>query len=105
MAFEAGRFERAPLVIAVISSVTENHKIPEWEQILSAGAACQNLLIAASAMGFGAQWLTEWYAFDADVNAELGLGPSERIAGYLYVGSAEDEPVERVRPAARVDHW
>ena len=56
-------------------------------------------------MGFGAQWLTEWYAFDADVNAELGLGPSERIAGYLYVGSAEDEPVERVRPAARVDHW
>lgn len=105
VAFEAGRFERAPLVIAVISSVTENHKIPEWEQILSAGAACQNLLIAASAMGFGAQWLTEWYAFDADVNAELGLGPSERIAGYLYVGSAEDEPVERVRPAARVDHW
>lgn len=105
VAFEAGRFERAPLVIAVISSVTENHKIPEWEQVLSAGAACQNLLIASSAMGYGAQWLTEWYAFDADVNAGLGLGPNERIAGYLYVGSAKDEPVERVRPAARVDHW
>ena len=105
VAFEAGRFERAPLVIAVISSVTENHKIPEWEQILSSGAACQNLLIAASAMGYGAQWLTEWYAFDRDVKSALGLGSGERVAGYLYVGSASDEPVERVRPAARVDHW
>ncbi|WP_203292056.1 nitroreductase family protein [Maricaulis parjimensis] len=105
VAFEAGRFERAPLVIAVISSVTENHKIPEWEQILSAGAACQNLLIAASAMGYGAQWLTEWYAFDRDVKSALGLGSGERVAGYLYVGSASDEPVERVRPRPQVSHW
>ncbi|MAK64068.1 MAG: nitroreductase [Maricaulis sp.] len=105
VAFEAGRFERAPLVIAVVSSVTENHKIPDWEQVLSAGAACQNLLIAASAMGFGAQWLTEWYAFDRDVKSAMGLGSGERIAGYLYVGSASDHPVERVRPTARVDHW
>ncbi len=105
LAFEAGRFERAPLVIAVISRVIENHKIPEWEQVLSSGAACQNLLIAASAMGYGAQWLTEWYAFDPEVKDVLGLKSGERVAGYIYVGSAKDEPVERVRPAAHVDHW
>ena len=92
-------------MIAVISRVIENHKIPEWEQVLSSGAACQNLLIAASAMGYGAQWLTEWYAFDPEVKDVLGLKSGERVAGYIYVGSAKDEPVERVRPAARVDHW
>lgn len=103
--FEAARFTRAPLVIAVISRVIENHKIPEWEQILSAGAACQNLLIAASAMGFGAQWLTEWYAYDPDVKDALGLRSGERVAGFVYIGSAEDEPVERVRPTAHVGRW
>lgn len=103
--FERGRFERAPLVIAVISKVVEKHPIPLWEQELSAGAVCQNLLIAASAMGFGAQWLTEWYAFDADVKDALGLGSGERIAGYMYIGSAKDEPVERVRPAAQIGRW
>ncbi|WP_300543187.1 nitroreductase [Maricaulis sp.] len=105
IAFEAGRFTRAPLVVAVISTVTENHKIPEWEQVLSAGAACQNMLIAASAMGFGAQWLTEWYAYDADVKDVLGLKSGERVAGFVYVGSAADEPVERVRPKAHVGRW
>ena len=103
--FEAARFERAPLVIAVISTVLEKHKIPEWEQILSAGAACQNMLIAASAMGYGAQWLTEWYAYDPDVKDALGLRSGERIAGFVYVGSASDEPVERVRPRAHVGRW
>jgi nitroreductase len=102
---EAGRFERAPLVIAVISNVIENHKIPEWEQILSAGAACQNMLIAASAMGYGAQWLTEWYAYDPFVKDALGLRSGERIAGFVYVGSAPDEPVERARPRAHVGRW
>lgn len=105
VAFESARFTRAPLVIAVISQVTENHKIPEWEQVLSAGAACQNLLIAASAMGFGAQWLTEWYAYDSDVKDALGLRSGERVAGYVYVGSASDHPVERVRPQAHIGRW
>ncbi len=76
--FEQQRFQRAPLVIAVISTVTEQHKIPLWEQELSAGAVCQNLLIAASAMGFGAQWLTEWYAYDPDIKDALGLRSGER---------------------------
>jgi len=103
--FEAERLTRAPLVIAVVSCVTERHKVPEWEQILSAGAVCQNLLIAASAMGFGAQWLTEWYAFDHQVKAELALKSGERIAGFVYIGSVTDQPVERARPAARIDAW
>lgn len=103
--FERARFERAPLVIAVISTVLEKHPIPVWEQELSSGAACQNMLIAASAMGFGAQWLTEWYAFDPDVKDMLGLRSGERIAGFIYVGTAHDEPVERKRPRPHVGRW
>ena len=105
IAFEANRFTRAPLVIAVISKVTEKHAIPVWEQELSAGAACQNLLIAASAMGFGAQWLTEWYAFDQNVKDALGLRSGERVAGFIYIGTAKNEVVERKRPPAEIRHW
>lgn len=103
--FEQQRLERAPLVIAVISTVIEHHKIPLWEQELSAGAVCQNLLIAASAMGFGAQWLTEWYAYDSDIKDALGLRSGERIAGYIYIGTATEEVVERPRPRAHVGRW
>ncbi|WP_417492774.1 nitroreductase [Maricaulis sp.] len=105
ISFEQQRLERAPLVIAVISTVTEDHKVPVWEQELSAGAVCQNLLIAASAMGFGAQWLTEWYAFDPDIKDALGLRSGERIAGYIYIGTATEEVVERPRPRAHVGRW
>ncbi len=102
---ERNRFLRAPLVIAVISDVIENHKIPEWEQELSAGAVCQNLLIAASAMGYAAQWLTEWYAYDRVVKTALGLAPGERVAGFIYVGTAKVDAVERKRKPARVTAW
>jgi nitroreductase len=102
---ERNRFTRAPLVIAVISDVTENHKIPEWEQILSAGAACQTLLIAASAMGFAAQWLTEWYAYDPAARAALGLADNERVAGFIYIGTASEDATERPRKPARVSAW
>ncbi|MCP2678694.1 nitroreductase [Maricaulaceae bacterium NA33B04] len=105
LALERTRFERAPAVIAVISDVTENHKIPLWEQELSAGAVCQNLLIGANAMGYGAQWLTEWYTYDRVIKSELGLGPGERVAGFIYVGTASEDPVERPRKAPRVSHW
>lgn len=104
-ALERGRFQRAPVVVAVISDVTENHKIPEWEQVLSAGAACQTLLIAASAMGFAAQWLTEWYAYDKVTKKALGLDPGERVAGFMYIGSAAEDPTERPRKAPRVSRW
>lgn len=104
---EADRFMRAPVVIAVISAAIENHKIPLWEQYLSAGAVCQNLLIAGHAMGFAGQWLTEWYAYDASVLTGFGLGPHERVAGYLYFGTAKADAVERPRPdiAALTTHW
>ena len=96
--FEANRLTRAPVVVAVISRVTPGIKIPEWEQVLSAGAVCQNMLVAATALGFGAQWLTEWYAFDRQVSALLGLGENERVAGFIYLGSESVAKDERPRP-------
>lgn len=96
--YEVKRFLRAPVVVAVISSVNPLHRTPEWEQVLCAGAVCQNLLLAASAHGFAAQWLTEWYAYDEEVAAALGLGASERAAGFVYIGSAREDPKERGRP-------
>lgn len=95
---EAGRLLRAPVVVAVISRVQRNHVVPEWEQILSAGACCQNLISAASALGFGAQWITEWYSYSAGVHAALRLADHERIAGFVYIGKAKSPPDERERP-------
>lgn len=95
---EANRFMRAPVVIAVVSRVVDMPAVPEWEQVLSAGAACQNLLHAATALGFSAQWITEWYAYDATVRTELRLAKNERVAGFVYIGSAREAPSERDRP-------
>lgn len=107
IAHEQARFERAPNVITVISRVKYEHKIPVWEQTLSAGAACQNLLVAANLMGFTAQWLTEWYAYDKGVDEALGLVEGERVAGYLYIGSAAERPQERARAELSEvhSHW
>ncbi len=95
---ERKRFTRAPTVVAVISSIDPAHRTPEWEQVLTAGAVCQNLLLAASAHGFAAQWLTEWYAYDDHVISGLGLGDQERVAGFVYLGTARENPKERARP-------
>lgn len=95
---ERGRFLRAPVVIGVVSRVREAIPIPEWEQILSAGAVCQNLLLATHAMGFVANWITEWPAYNPQVKARLGLQPGERIAGFVYVGTSSVALEERVRP-------
>ncbi len=107
IAFERDRFIRAPLVIAVVSSPDLEHKVPRWEQELSAGAACQNILLAAGSLGYGAQWLTEWYAYSTKVDAVLNLEKHERIAGYIYIGSFENAPNERNRPPleSRIVHW
>lgn len=102
---ERNRFLRAPTVVAVISRVRPEHKIPEWEQVLSAGAACQNLLIGASAMGFAAQWLTEWYAYDDVTTQALGLGENERVAGFIYLGTATQDAEERKREAPDITRW
>jgi len=84
--------------VAVISRVREAIPIPEWEQILSAGAVCQTMLIAAHALGYVANWLTEWYAYHPGVKERLGLKPGERIAGFIYIGTSAVELEERVRP-------
>jgi nitroreductase len=95
---ETKRFLRAPLVVGVISAARELIKIPVWEQELSAGAVCQNLLIAAHASGFVANWITEWYAYNPKVKERLGLKPGERIAGFIYIGTSTVELEERPRP-------
>lgn len=95
---ERGRFLRAPVVVGVISTAREMIKIPMWEQELSAGAVCQTMLIAATALGFAANWLTEWYAFHPQVKERLGLKPGERVAGFIYIGHPALPLEERPRP-------
>lgn len=91
------KLRRPPLCVAVISQVKQA-PIPEWEQVLSAGAVCMNLLTASHAMGFGANWLTDWYAYDEAATALLGLAPGERVAGMVMIGTAANKPDERPRP-------
>ena len=96
--FERRRLMRSPLVVAVISRVVPNPGAPEWEQVLSAGAACFNLCLAANALGFGTCWVTEWVAYSPLVKAALGLGDGERVAGFVYMGTASEKPEDRDRP-------
>lgn len=95
---ERTRFTRAPLVIAVVSHAAPHFKIPEWEQELSAGAACMNLLNGAAALGFATQWLSDWPIYDAEAGALLGLEPGERFAGFIHIGTPQMPPQERPRP-------
>lgn len=92
------RFQHAPLVVAVIARLTPGHKVPEIEQLLSGGAACFSLLLAAQAEGFGAQWLTGWPAYDPIVLERLGVGAHERVLGFIHVGTAPAPGEERQRP-------
>jgi nitroreductase len=105
--FERARFLRAPVIVTVISSLKTEKPIPEWEQLLSAGAVCQTLLIAAAAAGFGANWLTEWCAYDEIVTRALGLGEGEKVAGFVYIGTATAPIEERERPVLGdiVSNW
>jgi nitroreductase len=98
LAMERHRFTRAPVVVGVVSRVRENIPIPMWEQELSAGAVCQNMLLAAHAMGYVGNWITEWCAFDNKVRDGLGLTSGERIAGFLYFGKPGEPLEERARP-------
>ena len=95
-----------PLTIAVISRHLEGD-IPEWEQRLSAGAVCMNLVTAAQATGYGANWITDWYAYDPEALALLGLGPGEKVAGYIFMGTPASPAQERERPDLRglVTRW
>jgi nitroreductase len=98
-AAKLGKLKTPPLCIAVIASPKPG-AIPEWEQLLSAGAVCTTLTYAALAMGFGANWITDWYAYDAQAWALLGLQPNERVAGYVLIGTPREPPLERERPDA-----
>ena len=97
--FERQRFTRTGLVLAVLSTPVEHIKIPAWEMHLSAGAVCQNLLNAALGLGYGAQWVTEWYAYNDRLLAELGGNPqTDKCAGFIYIGHKKEEPQPRRRP-------
>ena len=99
VAFERTRLARAPLVIGVVSRAAPHVKIPEWEQVLSAGAAAMSLVFAAHALGYAANWITEWYAYDRAALAALGVGADERVAGFVHIGTPARPPEDRPRPA------
>lgn len=103
IAKERQRFLHAPVIVTVIAKTTPGHKIPVQEQLLSAGAVCFQLLLAARAHGFGAQWLTGWAAYDAGIAAVLGLGEQESVIGFIHIGTAREPGPERPRPAL-ADH-
>ncbi|WP_417693824.1 nitroreductase [Roseibium sp.] len=95
---ELSRFTRAPVVVGVVSKAALHPKIPVWEQELSVGASCMNLVSAAAACGFASQWLSEWVCFDDDAAAYLGAQEGERFAGFVYIGTPTQAPFERPRP-------
>lgn len=92
------RFSHAPLIVTVIARITPGHKVPEQEQLLSAGSVCFALLQAAQGFGFGAQWLTAWMAYDPEVAHHLGLAENERVLGFIHIGTPKVDVPERDRP-------
>ncbi len=92
------RFSHAPLIVTVIARITPGHKVPEQEQLLSAGSVCFALLLAAQGFGFGAQWLTAWMAYDPEVARHLGLAENERVLGFIHIGTPKVDVPERDRP-------
>ena len=97
-AAKLAKLAHAPVSILVVSRTRPGHKVPEWEQVLSAGAVCQTMTIAAAAMGFGSNWITDWYAYDHEVMTLLGLEHGETVAGFIHVGTPVEPPLERDRP-------
>lgn len=95
----ADQFGKADLAVAVVSSPVPSEKIPEVEQVLSAGAVCLSLLNAALAAGWGANWLSGWASHDRTfVTTHLDLAPHESIAGFIHIGTETNAPPERPRP-------
>lgn len=100
-------FAAAPLAVAVIASPKPSDKVPEIEQLYSAGAVCLALLNAAHAAGWGANWLSGWASHDrAFVETGLGLAPREQVAGLIHIGTETAQPPERPRPdLAAITDW
>lgn len=95
---ELTRFSRAPLVIGVVFSPRDHPKVPRWEMMLSGGAAAMNLVIAANGLGYGANWITNWYSDDERGRAILGLAPHESVIGFVHIGTYEGVVSDRPRP-------
>ena len=95
---ELARFSRAPLVVGVVSVPRDHPRVPEWEMFLSGGAAAMNLLLAAGALGYGANWISNWYSDDEEGKRILGIAPRERVVGFVHIGSSEGTTPERPRP-------
>ena len=95
---EKRRLTDAPLVIGVVSLTKPHPKVPPWEQELSAGASAMNIVTAATALGYGACWLTGWFAFDRDVLDGLGLKADEKLAGLIHIGKVTRPNEDRPRP-------
>jgi len=96
---EKRRLMEAPLVIGVVSFTRPHAKVPAWEQELSAGASAMNIVTAATALGYGAAWLTGWFASDRDVLAGLGLQTDEKLIGLIHIGTPAKPSQDRPRPA------
>lgn len=95
------RFDDAPLILVVVARIDETHaKVPAQEQLLSAGCVGYNLLLGAQALGFGAQWLTGWAAYDREVAELLDLAEHERVIAFVHIGTPKAASPERARPAA-----
>ena len=95
-----------PLTILVLSVPIHGHKVPEWEQQLSAGAVCMNLEHAANSLGYAASWITDWYSYDPEALALFGVGTGERVAGFIHIGTLAEPPLERPRPdVAALTTW
>lgn len=99
VAKEPQRFAGSPLVVAVVSRAANHSRIPEWEQILSTGAACMNLVVAAHALGYGANWVTGWAAYERPALELIGVSAAERVAGFIHIGTPKATLEDRPRPA------
>jgi len=107
IAEERSRFVPAPLTVGVISTAAPHPKIPEFEQLISAGNVAFALVQGAHALGFAAYWVTRWFAYDPEASALLGARPGERFVGFVHIGTPAIVPAERDRPALEdvVTRW
>lgn len=104
---DRGRFNRAPLCLIVVASLLDGHKVPTQEQLLSAGCVAYNLLLGVQALGFGAQWITGWPAYDRGAAKIFGLSEQEHAIAFIHIGTAVGISPDRERPtvAAKYREW
>ncbi len=107
LAFQRGFLERAPVVIAVVSTAAPHGKIPIWEQQLSAAAVCFTMELAAQALGFDVQWVTDWVSYDEEAKTAMGVVRTEQVAGLIFMGTSTVPLEDRPRPdaAALTTYW